>query len=157
MLDSDPRTNASESMRMTRLAFAVLAVATVACGGHKHGPSMNTNINTLWVEVHTRGSHDDALRDGATDGLSRIRFVRHVASGGEIELEGEVTQLDRVGRQNACSVKILIIRLPQHDLLGIADGSARGGSESACIRQVAKQVVTNRISGLLQRRLRAKR
>lgn len=149
-------------MTTRSLATAAIAVAAAACGGHRHGPSTNTNLDTLHVEIWTRGDHQAALRDGASRGLSAIPFVRRVGGGGELEIDGEVTRMQTSGRQTACSVKLLLIRLPQHDLLGIADGSARadgtdGRAEDDCVAQLTSQLVRRKVSRLLRMRLRAKR
>jgi len=150
---------------MTERGLCVVAFALMvaACrGGHHHGPSTNTNMNSLDVEIWTRGDHGRVLRRGAGAGLSRLRFVRTVDGGGEIEVEAEVTRLDTRGNTTACSVKVLVVRLPQHDLLGIADGSGRAGgtdddAENDCIEQVTTTLVHSKVSLLLQRRLAAKR
>jgi hypothetical protein len=138
-----------------------LVVIVAACGGHRHGPSTNTDPNSLFVEIYTRGSHDDALHDGAAAGLGKVSFARTVGGGGEIELEAEVSRLDTHGRQTACSVKILIVRLPQHDLLGIADASAVATgtdhkAEAGCIEHATRNLVQGKVRTLLRKRLQAK-
>ena len=140
---------------------AVLALVA-ACGGHRHGPARDDDPHRLYVEVSTDGSHRAALRDGATQGLANISFAVPSRSNGDVELQAAVSRLDRVGNITACSVKILVVRLPQHDLLGIADGSARahgtdGRAEDDCVSGVTTSLVRGKVRGLLRRRLEAKR
>ena len=153
--------------RSTLLVVSFVAAATVVVvagcrRGHHHGPSTNTNPSTLFVEIHADGSHDDALVAGAAAGLRQVRFARQVDGGGELELAVEVARLETRGRETACAVKVLALRLPQHDLLGIADASARasGTDDDAaadCIMQVTSALVRGKVRKLLQRRLAAKR
>ncbi|HEY5945457.1 MAG TPA: hypothetical protein VIV40_08195, partial [Kofleriaceae bacterium] len=103
------------------------------------------------------GSHRGALRDGATAGLANVGFVVRADHNGDVELQPEVSRLDGSGRATVCSVKILVLRLPQHDLLGIADGSGRGGARDDCIATVTTTLVRGKVRGLLRRRLDEKR
>lgn len=140
---------------------AVLALVA-ACGGHRHGPPRDDDPRRLYVEVAADGSHRAALRDGAAQGLANISFAVASPGNGDIELQAEVSRLDRIGNTTACSVKILVVRLPQHDLLGIADGSARahgtgGRAEDDCVSGVTTSLVRGKLRSLLRRRLDAKR
>lgn len=140
---------------------AVLALVA-ACGGHRHGPARDDDPRHLYVEVTADGSHRAALRDGAAQGLANIAFAVPSRTGGDVELQAQVSRLDQVGLVTACSVKILVVRLPQHDLLGIADGSARahgidGRAADDCVSGVTTSLVRDKVRGLLRRRLEAKR
>ena len=139
-----------------------MLVVVTGCGGHHHGPSTNTNPNTLFVEIAPEGSHKSSLRAGARAGLAKVSYAVLVDSGGEIELQVEVASVDTRGEQTMCKVKILVLRLPQHDLLGIADGAARAGgtsdqAEHNCIEGVSAALVRGKVRTLLKRRLDAKR
>jgi hypothetical protein len=142
----------------------ILIIALVACGGsHRHGPASHPDDpRRLYVEVVAEGSHREALEDGATAGLAGVAFAVPVRDGGDIELQVEVSRLETVGRHTQCSVKILAIRLPAHDLLGIADGAGRAAgtiddAEDACVQSVGEALVRGKLRGLLRRQLSAKR
>jgi len=140
----------------------VLVVLVAACGGHHHGPGRPEDTHHLYVEIAAEGSHRGALRAGAEDGLAKISFVTPASDSGDVELQAEVTRLDTVGHTTMCSVKILVLRLPQHDLLGIADGSGHvGGTDGRarddCIAGVSVTLVRGKVRTLLRRRLDDKR
>jgi hypothetical protein len=142
-------------------ATAVI-VLLVACGGHHHGPARTDDPRHLYVEITAEGSHDDALRQGASRGLATVSFVRATTHNGDLELQVEVAGLDRAGSTTVCSVKILALRLPEHDLLGIADGSGHvrgtdGRARDDCLAGVSATLVRGKVLALLQRRLAAKR
>lgn len=141
----------------SRVRRAVFLVLLAACGAHHHGPNRADDPSHLYVEVYADGSHGGALRDGAHEGLAGIGFVVPTTHNGDVELSVEVSHLDDAGRGKACGVKILVLRLPQHDLLGIADASGRGPHADACLGGVTTTLVRSRVRGLLQRRLRDKR
>jgi hypothetical protein len=143
-------------------AVAIIALL-VACGGHHHGPAEHADdTRHLYVEVAAGGSHGRALREGAMTALAKMQFIVPSDRGGDLELELGVAKLDSVGRETTCRVKILAYRLPQHDLLGIADGSARAGGTNRdaadeCVRQLAGTLVAGRIRTLLAQHLNTKR
>ncbi len=142
-----------------RRALAVVGLA--ACGGsHHHGPAAHPDdTRHLYVEIATAGAHEDALHDGAASGLSALSFAVAVDGGGDVELQVETSTLHASGGRTTCDVKILIFRLPQHDLLGIADGSAYAMGDDAgadCVRGVAATLVRGKVRTLLRRRLDAK-
>jgi hypothetical protein len=139
--------------------IAALAVLIAACGGHRHGPNRSDDPHHLYVEIDAdRG----ALRDGADAGLAKMSFVTPADHNGDVELQIEVSRLDEAGGMTMCSVKILVLRLPQHDLMGIADASARargtsGQARNDCLSQVTSSLVRGKIRTLLRRRLGEKR
>lgn len=141
----------------SRVRRAGFLVVLAACGAHHHGPNRADDPSHLYVEVCAEGSHGGALRDGAHAGLAGLRDVVPTTHNGDVELSVEVSQLDDTGRGKACSVKILVLRLPQHDLLGIADASGRGPRADDCLAGVTTTLVRSKVRGLLQRRLRDKR
>ena len=143
-----------------RCLGVVLLVA--ACGGHRHGAARDDDPHRLYVEITPEGKHRGALRDGAAAGLAKISFAIQSSGNSDVELQPEVSRLDQRGGMTTCSVKILVLRLPQHDLLGIADASGRaGGTDSRarndCIHGVTSSLVRARVRALLRRRLDAKR
>ena len=94
--------------------------------------------------------------------FAKISFAIQSSGNSDVELQPEVSRLDQRGGMTTCSVKILVLRLPQHDLLGIADASGRaGGTDSRarndCIHGVTSSLVRARVRALLRRRLDAKR
>jgi hypothetical protein len=117
------------------------------------------DLRHLYVEVDAdRG----ALRDGAAAGLAKVSFVVPAEHNGDVELQVEASRLDEAGNATMCSVKILVLRLPQHDLMGIADASARasgtgGTARDACLSRATTSLVGGRVRALLRRRLDEKR
>jgi hypothetical protein len=129
------------------------------CGGHHHGPARMDDPRHLYVEVDADHA---ALRDGAAKGLSNVGYVIPARHNGDVELQVEASRLDTAGDTTHCSVKILVLRLPQHDLLGIADGSARargtdGRAEDDCLSTLSASLVRGKVRALLRRRLDEKR
>lgn len=79
---------------------------------------------------------------------------------GEVELEVEVSEIGERGDATVCRVKILVLRLPNDSLLGIADGGARvRGTDAAgaCVEGLAATLIKSKVRGLLRRELRARR
>lgn len=141
--------------------LAVL-VLVAACGGHRLGPGRRDDPHHLYVEVAARGSHGGALRAGAGAGLASVSFAVPAGRAGDVELQLEVAKLGVAGNATTCTVKILVLRLPQHDLLGIADGSAHvGGTDGRarddCVAGVSTALVRGKARAMLRRRLDEKR
>jgi hypothetical protein len=90
-----------------------------------------------------------------------VAFVGPVKAGGEIELQVEVSDLDVRRSETICKVKVLVLRLPHHSLLGIAEGTARAGgtgdqAADDCIERLGATLVRGKVRTLLKRELRAK-
>jgi hypothetical protein len=154
--------DAQQSTYHDAVRAAVLFVLLAACGGHHHGAARLDDPDHLYVEIAAEGGHRGALRDGAEDGLANVGFARTVDTHGDVELQIEAARLDEVGNTTQCSVKILVLRLPQHDLLGIADGSAHvggtdGRARNDCLAAVSRTLVHGKVRTLLRRRLDEKR
>lgn len=141
---------------------AVVLALVAACGGHRHGPPRDDDPDRLYVEIRAEGSQRTALHDGAARGLERVAFAAAATRDADVELRPRVSSLDRVGELTMCSVNILVLRLPEHDLLGIADGSARaqgtdGQAADDCVAGVTASLISGKVRTLLRHRLDAKR
>jgi hypothetical protein len=144
----------------------VFLVLVAACGGsHRHGPAAHPeDTSRLYVELDLDRSHKGPLRDGAKAGLARVPFAVQVPSneGGDVELQVDVARLDVVGNETVCNIKILVLRLPQHDLLGMAEGNARaGGTDDQagddCIERLGESLIGGKVRTMLNKRLAEKR
>lgn len=139
---------------------ALLLVGLAACGGaHRHGPNRADDPSRLYVEVF---ADRDPLRHGAMVALQKIRYVTTTNHNGDLELQVEAPQLETSGNQTVCRVKILALRLPEHDLLAVADagGRASGTGDMAadqCLATTTQTLVRGKVRALLDRRLRDKR
>jgi hypothetical protein len=123
---------------------------------HQHGPPAHPDdASTLYVEITSHGDHGDILRQGATAGLRTVPHTVEADVGGDVELHVEMASLTPA----ACKVKIFVLRLPQHDLLAIADGGASvtDTTADACLTVTGTAIVRERLPVLLQRQLDAKR
>ncbi len=59
-----------------------------------------------------------------------------------------------------CQVKIFVLRLPQHDLLAIADGGARATGTTAlddCVSATGSALVQDKLPAVFVRQLQAKK
>jgi hypothetical protein len=137
----------------------VVLAALAGCAGHHHGPRAHPDdLQHLYVEIAASG----ALADGVQQGLTALGFTVPLSldRGGDVELEpGLVISQTRDTGKKRCTVKILVYRLPQHDLLGVADGAAfaEGASEDACASTLATALVRGKVATLLRRQLAEKR
>lgn len=110
------------------------------------------------MELSIERAHERPLREGAKAGLARLPFVALLRAGGDVELQIKVARLDVVGRETVCDIKILVLRLPSHELIGIAEGSARasGIHERAggdCIEQLGASLIDGKVRMLLDKQL----
>ncbi|MDQ3365578.1 MAG: hypothetical protein M3680_09130 [Myxococcota bacterium] len=142
---------------------SLLCLLAIGCGGaHRHSAPASEDPHRLFVEISVAGAHRDHLDAGVKSGLSKVGFARVVERGGDVKLQVEVAKLDVVGNEVVCRVKVLVLRLPSHDLLGIADGGARAGGTDAqagddCIEGVSASLIRTQVRTLLKRRLDDKR
>jgi hypothetical protein len=136
-----------------------------ACASHRHEPAAHPDDpHRLYVELSVAHSHKRPLRDGAKAGLAKIPFVVPLGSnrGGDTELQLKVARLDAVGRETVCSIQVLVLRLPAHELMGMAEGNARAGGTDGqarddCIEHLGASLVGGRVRTVLQKRLGEKR
>ena len=141
----------------------LLILLAAGCGGtHAHQEPQVRDRRRLGVEVRGAGDHAGALRDGAAAGLARVKFVQPVAERGEVELQLDVKEVAVVGRRTMCKVKVLVLRLPRHVLLGVAEGTAWAGGTDAtaardCAAELGATLVRGRVRPLLRRELSARR
>jgi hypothetical protein len=141
----------------------LLVVVVAACTAHRHEPAAHPaeDTNRLYVELSVERAHERPLREGARAGLARLPFVALLPTdraGGDVELQIKVARLDVVGRETVCDIKILVLRLPNHELIGMAEGSARasGVHERAggdCIEQLGASLIDGKVRVLLDQQL----
>lgn len=137
----------------------LLSVGLAACGAHHHGPNRADDPRHLYVEVF---ADRDALRHGAMVALQKVRYVVTTNHNGDLELQVEAPQLESSHGRTVCRVKILALRLPQHDLLAVADAGGRASgtgdnAEDFCLEATTQTLVRGKVRALLDRRLRDKR
>jgi hypothetical protein len=122
-------------------------------------PSYTADIDKLYVEVTADDEHGDVLRQSAAAGLTSTDFVVPVSDGGDIELHVEVATLAAEAHGTSCRVKIFVLRMPQHDLLAIADGGARVTGKvpsDECLSATGTSIVREKLPILFRRQLEAK-
>jgi len=126
---------------------------------HQHtAPAHTDDPSKLYVEITSDGDHEAVLRQGASAGLATVPYAVSVDEGGDIELHTELASLTPASDTVACKVKIFVLRLPQHDLLGIADGGARAtGEADLCLSTIGTTIVRDKLPVLLHRQLDAKK
>jgi hypothetical protein len=128
---------------------------------HQHtAPAHTDDPSKLYVEITSDGEHEGVLRQGATAGLASVPYAVTVEEGGDVELHAELASLTPASNATACKVKIFVMRLPQHDLLGIADGGAKAtgdGQADTCLSTTGTAIVRDRLPTLLHRQLDAKK
>jgi hypothetical protein len=153
------------------LGLAAAVAAITACGASRREPAAPAatagrmdDPDRLYVSVSVGRSHGGSLRDGARAGLARIPFVvvHPAGKGGDVELQLAAHRLDAVGRETVCGIKILALRLPQRDLFGMAEGSARAGGTDQrarhdCLAQLGQSLIGGKVRVMLHRRLAEKR
>ncbi len=125
-------------------------------------PSYVADVDKLYVEIESEGDHADLLKKSAINGLVATAYAVQVPDGGDIELHVEVASLTPAQTgPNAmtCAVKIFVMRMPQHDLLAIADGGASAtGRYSAeqCLSATGTAIVRDKLPKIFERQLAAK-
>lgn len=124
---------------------------------HEHGdqhetPTHQTEVDKLYIEVTSQGDHGEVLRKTATSALGSIPYAVPTEEGADLELYVELASLTPA----ECKVKIYMLRLPQHDLLAIADGAAQRTGRTAddlCLSMVDDAIVRTKLPPFLQKRL----
>ena len=145
----------------TRLDLSPTEPAPDDIHDHQHvAPAHTDDPDKLYVEVSSDGDHGPVLVQSATAGLATVPYAVSVEQGGDLELHVEIASLAAASGATACKVKIFALRLPQHDLLAIADGGARAtgaGQADTCLSTIGTKIVTDKLPTLFQRQLAAKR
>jgi hypothetical protein len=122
-------------------------------------PSYTADADKLYVEVTSDDEHGALLIQSATAGLAATDFVVPVSDGGDVELHVEVASLTVAPEGTSCQLKIFVLRMPQHDLLAIADGGAqttgRVDSEE-CLSATGTAIVRDKLPVFFRRQLEAK-
>jgi hypothetical protein len=128
--------------------------------GHIHEqPSHFADFDKLYIEISADGDHEDVLRKSAAAGLASLPNVVPVKDGGDLELHVELASLTPAPNDTACKVKIFALRLPQHDLLAIADGGAHAtgaGQTDTCLSTIGTTLVRDKLPALFAKQLEAK-
>jgi hypothetical protein len=128
---------------------------------HRHdAPAHADDPDKLYVEISSDGDHGELLRQSAMSGLGAVPYAVAADTGADVELHVELASLSPAANATSCKVKIFVLRLPQHDLLGIADGGARAtGPRQAdtCLSTIGTAIVREKLPVLLRRQLDAKR
>jgi hypothetical protein len=145
----------------TTLTVDHLGAAPEDVDDHLHAPPVYVaDLDRLYVETTSDGDHADTLRASAKSALDTVPNMVSVDDGGDVELHVELAKLAPGSDGTACSIKVFVMRLPQHDLLAIADGAGRAtGTTPAdvCISTVGTAIVQSKLPPLLQRQLASKR
>ncbi len=122
-------------------------------------PSYTADLDRLYVEVTADDEHGEVLRQSAAAGLESTDFVVPVTDGGDLELHVEVASLDAAPNETRCRVKIFVLRMPQHDLLAIADGGAQVAGRvpsDDCLAATGTSIVRDKLPLVFRRQLEAK-
>jgi len=96
------------------------------------------------------------LRDAGARGVERLAFAQQVRRNGDAEIEVELAAATVDGNTH-CTVKVMVLALPSHDLLGIAEGggTTQGHGDVAladCITSVGVALIERKVQPLLRRR-----
>jgi len=128
--------------------------------GHLHSqPDHFADLDKLYIEISAEGDHSDVLKKSATMGLASVPYAVSVEDGGDLELHVELASLTPAANDTACKVKIFALRLPQHDLLAIADGGAHAtgaGGTDTCLSTIGTTLVKEKLPKLFEKQLEAK-
>ena len=144
----------------TSLAVDHLGPAPEDVDGHLHeSPTYTADFDKLYIEITSDGEHADVLRRSVATGLGAVPYAVTVEDGGDLELHAELASLTPSSDGTVCKVKLFVMRLPQHDLLAIADGSGRTTGPTppdACLSTTGTAIVQQKLPPFLQRQLDAK-
>lgn len=128
---------------------------------HVHAaPAHAGDPDKLYVEVTSDGDHGSVLRQTTTTALASLPDVVTVAEGGDVELHVELASTAALQDGATCQVKIFVLRLPQHDLLAIADGGARATGATPlddCMTATGSAIVKDQLPAVFVRQLQAKK
>jgi len=145
----------------TSLAVDHLGPAPEDVDGHLHeSPTYTADFDKLYIEITSDGEHADVLRRSVATGLGAVPYAVTVEDGGDLELHAELASLTPSSDGTVCKVKLFVMRLPQHDLLAIADGGAQAsgeGTADSCLSTISTTIVSKKLPPFLQRRLDAKK
>lgn len=126
----------------------------------EHGHEVPTHaqeLDKLYVEITSDDAqHGAVLRQSTTSALGSIPYAVATDEGADVELHVELASLTPA----ECKVKIFVMRLPQHDLLAIADGGAQRTGHTAddtCLAMVGDAIVRSKLPAFLQKRLADKK
>jgi hypothetical protein len=97
-----------------------------------------------------------SLRAAGERGVERLSFAQQVRRNGDAELEVELAAAS-VDGDTRCTVKVMVLALPSHDLLGIAEGggTTQGHGDVAladCITSVGVALIERKVQPLLRSR-----
>ncbi len=140
---------------VTSVTTSPTEAAPADIADHQHdGRAHADDASKLYVEVTSDADHGDVLRRSAAAQLQAVPYVAVVDGGGDVELHVELAALAPA----TCKVKIFVLRLPQHDLLALADGAAHAtdSSADACVATLGTALVRDRLPAVLQQQLAAK-
>jgi hypothetical protein len=143
----------------TSLTVDSLGAAPEDVDDHLHAvPVYVADLDKLYVEITSDGERAEVLRRSAATALGTLPFVVSVEDGGDLELHVELADLTVTPASDsaACKVKMFVMRLPQHDLLAIADGSGRATGSTAvddCLFTTGTAVIQHKLPPFLQRQL----
>jgi hypothetical protein len=124
-------------------------------------PNYRADGDHLYVEVSSNVAHAELLFRSATAGLAATKFVVPVSDGGDVELHVEVASLVTEPMGTTCRLKIFVMRMPQHDLLAIADGGARvtghrPNPSEECLSMTGTAIVQQKLPLLFEKQLAVK-
>jgi len=124
-------------------------------------PNYKADGDHLYVEVSSEDEHAELLIRSATAGLAATKYVVAVDDGGDVELHVEVENLVTEPTGTTCKLKIFVLRMPQHDLLAIADGGAqvtghRPKPTEDCLSMTGTAIVQQKLPLLFEKQLAQK-
>jgi hypothetical protein len=139
---------------------ALFVVALVACATGRPVDDDEPVAGKMPIQVSARDlagrGQKRTLRAAGERGVERLSFAHQVRRHGEAELEVELADVAVDGNTH-CTVKVMVLALPSHDLLGIAEGggTTQGHGDVAladCITSVGVALIERKVQPLLRRR-----